>query len=238
MTARANLGRRAALTAVYVERYGISLVFFSLAGFRLYQLLTFSGDIRSRIEASPLIETLNQVIWLQLYLCVGLLLLIGRRVVSLPQRPRDVVLPLATTFFYCAYAVIPWLPTALRQNLAPLQWRAACLEASLVFSLLGLWIAVWAVVSLGRSFGLLIEVRKVVLEGAYRWVRHPMYLGYVFFLGAFALAGFSLACLVLVPLHVGLLLYRARLEEARLCECSPEYQAYRRRTGFIFPKLY
>jgi len=47
----------------------------------------------------------------------------------------------------------------------------------------------------------------------------------------------SLAGFMLVPLHMGLLLYRARLEETRLAARSPEYEAYRRRTGFIFPKF-
>jgi len=33
------------------------------------------------------------------------------------------------------------------------------------------------------------------------------------------------------------LLYRARLEEARLSEYSAEYREYLKRTGFIFPRL-
>jgi protein-S-isoprenylcysteine O-methyltransferase Ste14 len=41
----------------------------------------------------------------------------------------------------------------------------------------------------------------------------------------------------LVPIHIALLLYRARLEEARLSEYSAEYQEYRKRTGFIFPRF-
>jgi protein-S-isoprenylcysteine O-methyltransferase Ste14 len=34
-----------------------------------------------------------------------------------------------------------------------------------------------------------------------------------------------------------LIIYRARLEEARLAESSPEYQEYQKRTGFIFPRF-
>jgi protein-S-isoprenylcysteine O-methyltransferase Ste14 len=159
-------------------------------------------------------------------------------VTGLPERFQDVLVPLATTFFYLAYGIMPWLPPWLGRSLCPADWQAPCAAAGLVLNFVGLWIAVWAAVYLGRSFGVLIEVRQVVLDGAYKWVRHPMYSGYVFFLTGFALANFSPAYFILVPLHIGLLLYRARLEEQRLAAASPQYEEYRRRTGFIFPRLF
>ena len=232
-----TLGRRAALAAVYLERYGVSIVFLILAAVRLHRLLHATPAERSEIEAAPFTTIIRQIIWVQLYVYVGLLLLLGRRVTTPPQRLQDIVLPMATTFFYLAYSAVPWLPAGLNQNLCPLAWQGTCAAASLVLTLLGLWIAIWAAVYLGRSFGVLIEVRKVVLEGAYKWVRHPMYSGYVLFLAGFALANFSLAYFILVPLHIGLLLYRARLEEMRLAEYSPAYAEYRKQTGFIFPKI-
>jgi isoprenylcysteine carboxyl methyltransferase (ICMT) family protein YpbQ len=232
-----TLGRRTALAAVYGERYGVSLVFLCLAGLRLHRLLHVSGAERAELEAAPITRIIGEVIWVQLYVFFGLLLLVGRRVQSPPRRIADLLVPLCTTFFYLAYYAIPWLPEWLKQNLCPAGWRAACVVTGESLTLIGLWLSIWATVYLGRSFGVLVEVKKVVLEGAYRWVRHPMYAGYVWFLAGFALASFSLAGFILVPLHIGLLLYRARLEEARLAESSPEYQAYRQRTGFIFPKF-
>jgi protein-S-isoprenylcysteine O-methyltransferase Ste14 len=231
------LGRRAALAAVYCERYGISVVFLCLAAYRLHRLVTASGAERSEIEAAPFSNIIRQVIWVQLYIYWGVSLLVGRRVAALPEKFLDVILPLATTFFYLAYSVVPWFPLWLRQAVFPADWQGACAAAGLVLNLLGMWIVVWAAVHLGRSFGVLIEVRQVVLDGAYKWVRHPMYSGYVLFLAGFMLANSSLAYFILVPLHTGLLLYRARLEEARLAVCSPQYEDYRRRTGFIFPRL-
>lgn len=237
MTATNTLGRRAALAAVYGERYGMSLVFLCLAGLRVHQLVNPSGPERAAIEAAPLTSIVSQLIWVQLYLYVGVLLLLGRRVMSPPEKISDLLVPMGTTFFYLAYFAIPWFPAWLRENRCPTGWQAAGVAAGGVLNLLGLWIAVWAAVYLGRSFGVLIEVRKVVLDGAYRRMRHPMYAGYLCFLAGFALANCSLAGFMLVPLHMGLLLYRARLEETRLAARSPEYEAYRRRTGFIFPKF-
>lgn len=237
MTTGTNLGRRAALAAIYAERYGLSVVFLCLAGFRLHRLLAVGGLDRTEIEAAPLVGIIRQVIWVQLYVYVGLLLLLGRRVVTPPRTVADLLVPLGTTFFNLAYGAVPWFPSWLKQSLCPIGWQAPCVAAGLLLNLVGLWIAVWAAVYLGRSFSVLIEVRKVVFEGAYRRMRHPMYSGYLCFLAGFALANFSLAYFILVPIHIFLLLYRARLEETRLAECSPEYQEYRRHTGFIFPKF-
>lgn len=237
MTTQTTLGRRVALTAIYLERYGLSLVFFVLAGLRLHGLIVPDATERAQIEAAPVGEVLSRVIWVQLYIYVGLLLLIGRRVTVPPQKIEDLVLPLGTTFFYIAYNAVSWLPACLTKSLLPAGWHTPGVVAGFALNLLGLGISGWAALHLGRSFSVWIEVRKVVLEGAYRHIRHPMYLGYLCFLAGLVLANFSWAYLILVPIHMFLLLYRARREENRLAESSPEYAAYRKRTGFIFPKF-
>lgn len=231
------MGRRVALAAVYIERYGISLVFVYLAIQRVHQVLALTAAAHPGADPSPIFEIIRQLIWIQLYLYSGVLLLLGRRVTSLPQKIEDILLPLCTTFFYLAYAGVSWFPSWLKQSLFPAGWQTPCVALGVVLNLIGLWIAIWAAVYLGRSFGVLIEVRKVVLKGAYKWMRHPMYSGYLCFLAGFALTNFSLAFFILVPLHMFLLLYRARLEEERLAACSPEYAEYRKRTGFVFPKF-
>jgi len=49
-----------------------------------------------------------------------------------------------------------------------------------VIQLVGVAIAIVSLGTLGRSFGLVAANRGVRLEGPYRVVRHPAYLGYVF----------------------------------------------------------
>lgn len=237
MTARSSLGRPIALAAVYIERYGISLVFFFLAIQQLHKVLALVNAAHSGSESFPIADIIRQLIWIQLYLYSGILLLLGRRVTALPQRLEDILLPLGTTFFYLAYYAIPWLPGSLKNSLLPANWQTPFLVTGLILNLIGLWIAIWAAIYLGRSFGVLIEVRTVVLEGAYKWMRHPMYSGYLCFLAGLVMTNFSVAFLVLVPLHILLLLYRAHLEEERLSACSPEYAEHRKRTGFVFPKF-
>jgi protein-S-isoprenylcysteine O-methyltransferase Ste14 len=98
-------------------------------------------------------------------------------------------------------------------------------------------IALWGLIHLGRSFGVYVTVRKVVLTGPYQWVRHPMYLGWVCLYCGIALANFSGAYFLLVALNIGLLLYRAQLEQTQLAAHSEEYREYMQHTRFIFPKL-
>ncbi len=234
---KSTLGRRVAQTAVFLERYGLSLAFFCMAGVRLHHLIVLDPAERAAIAAAPLVEVLRQVIWMQLYVYAGLMLLLGRRVTVPPQKLSDLLLPLGTTFFNLAYSAEPWFPDAFKTSLCPPAWQPAGAVAGFGLNLAGLLISIWAAVSLGRSFSVWIEVRRVVLDGAYRRIRHPMYLGYLCFLTGVALANFSAAYLSLVGLHVGLLLYRARLEERRLAEASPDYRAYCQRSGFILPRF-
>ena len=78
-------------------------------------------------------------------------------------------------------------------------------------------------------------MRKVVLHGIYRYVRHPIYLGYLFIWAGLVLVHQSFIILPLVGIHAILMVFRARLEESRLAEVSPAYREYVKQTGFLFP---
>jgi protein-S-isoprenylcysteine O-methyltransferase Ste14 len=228
------LGRSVAKAAIFFERYVVSLIFFFYAWERANLLLASKSEF-ALIQAHPVIEIFRQVVWLLFDIFTGMVLLFGRRVAVLPKNLKDVLVPLITTFFYLAYEASRHLPAWLTENRCPAAWQVVCVTTGLFLNLLGLSIATWATLSLGRSFGVLIEVRKVVTEGAYRWVRHPIYFGYLFFILGFLATNFSIAFFILVPVQIALMVYRARLEEVRLAESSPEYQEYQRRTGFLFP---
>ena len=96
---------------------------------------------------------------------------------------------------------------------------------TIVIAAVGLMVVVLGKLSLGRSFGLTPANRGVVSSGLYRFVRHPIYLGYLITHVGFVLANpADWNLLVLAAADVALLL-RAKCEERTLA-ADDAYRAY------------
>jgi protein-S-isoprenylcysteine O-methyltransferase Ste14 len=90
---------------------------------------------------------------------------------------------------------------------------------------LGLVVVVLGKLSLGRSFGLVPANRGIVSTGMYRWLRHPIYLGYLITHAGFLLAnptGWNLALLATADIA---LMFRAVCEEQTLAR-DEAYRSY------------
>ena len=233
------VSRSAVAASGFVERYVLSLVylFFAWTEFHNLALLSLDWSGPAGIEGIAFIRFVKHVTLFLLQLFIGSLLLIGKSPSSQPRNLRELFVPLAASFFLLTYNAIPLLPASLRENLLPLKMQMPCAEAALVLGILGAAISTWGVASLGRSFGIFVSVREIVLEGPYRFVRHPIYLGYFCIGAGLVLVNASVAIFIIVPIHVLLLICRAHLEETRLAESSESYRDYMKRTGFIFPRL-
>jgi protein-S-isoprenylcysteine O-methyltransferase Ste14 len=226
------------LTSIYVERWVLSLVFLYLAWTEFDKAEGLHSGRYQPESASVFVDVARHYILFVAACLTGLFLLIARRAAVLPERMSFVLVPLVTTFFTMLYYTVPSFPEALRASLAPPEWRRTFVTIGLACVIIGPLISLWGIVHLGRSFGVFVAVRKVVLTGPYRWVRHPMYLGWVFICIGVALSNFSAAYFLLTGIHMALLIYRARLEESQLAQHSPEYREIMKRTGFIFPKFW
>ncbi len=79
-------------------------------------------------------------------------------------------------------------------------------------------LTIWALFYLRRSFSLTVEVRALVREGPYRWIRHPMYLGEILTAGAVSFWRFSSQNLIFFVAFVSIQLLRAWIEEKKLSE--------------------
>jgi protein-S-isoprenylcysteine O-methyltransferase Ste14 len=96
---------------------------------------------------------------------------------------------------------------------------------------LALWLVIWGKMSLGRSFAILPANRGVVTGGAYRFVRHPIYAGYLaghilFLLSSFSVYNFTVyAIITLFQIH-------RILREERILALTPEYRAYLKRVRY------
>jgi protein-S-isoprenylcysteine O-methyltransferase Ste14 len=91
---------------------------------------------------------------------------------------------------------------------------------------------------LGRSFSIMAEARKLVSDGPYAIVRHPLYLAEeIAIIGAFVQYA-SWTMLPFFMVHFACQLQRMRYEEVVLREAFPDYDAYARRTAGLIPGVW
>ena len=99
----------------------------------------------------------------------------------------------------------------------------------------GLLLSVAAKLALNRSFGIVAANRGIKRGGPYRFVRHPMYLGYVVTQLGFLLDSFSARNLIIYSL-AWLMNWLRLVEEERHLMLDPQYQAFASKVrGRILP---
>lgn len=107
-----------------------------------------------------------------------------------------------------------------------------------LFGIAGLSLALYALRWLGRSFSILPEARRLVTDGPYRFVRHPLYVA-----EALSTLGVTLQLQQPVGALLALSIYlgqfaRMGYEEEVLERAFPEYADYRKRTFRVIPYIY
>jgi protein-S-isoprenylcysteine O-methyltransferase Ste14 len=114
-------------------------------------------------------------------------------------------------------------------------WLAA---VGLVLFALGLGLAVWARVHLGRNWGTPMTQKlqpELVTSGPYRLVRHPIYSG-ILVAGLGTVLALSWLWVTVVALAAVYFLYSARVEERYLTDEFPDaYPPYKRSTKMLIP---
>ena len=104
--------------------------------------------------------------------------------------------------------------------------------------LIGSVMQVVAILSLNRSFALVPALRELKTDGAYRFVRHPVYLSYLVSLTGFLVSNYSAYNATVIATALALMLWRIRLEERLLTE-SDEYQRYCMRVRWrLLPRVW
>ncbi len=153
------------------------------------------------------------------------LVLTSRNPVTRDWHPVALITSLPATFYFLV------LDLDTGQNLLP-----ETISSSLI--LCGALWQIFAKLSLGRAFGLLPADRKVVTHGAYRVVRHPIYLGYFISHSGFLAAHASLHNLLVYSGLYVLQWIRIEREERWLAQ-QDTYRAYQARVRWrLLPGLY
>lgn len=112
------------------------------------------------------------------------------------------------------------------------------LALSNVIMLAGMAFAVAALATLGKSFSIIPQARRLVVRGPYRLVRHPLYLGELIAVLGLVLAGITLSKIAVFLLLTICQVYRATQEEILLASVFQEYRDYASRTPRFLPGLF
>lgn len=82
------------------------------------------------------------------------------------------------------------------------------------------------------------EDHCLITRGVYAWVRHPLYASTILMLIGFALQMHNALVLVgVIAIFIPMMVYRAKQEEALLCQSFSEYPQYAAKVGMLFPKV-
>jgi protein-S-isoprenylcysteine O-methyltransferase Ste14 len=123
----------------------------------------------------------------------------------------------------------------------PATHNAALVGVGVSLFALGLAVAVWARVHLGRNWGMPMSQKdspELVTTGPYRWIRNPIYTGLILAMIGTAIA-VSLDWLAVVVVLGGYFVYSAVMEQRLMAEQFPDtYPAYRNSTRMLIPFLF
>jgi len=97
----------------------------------------------------------------------------------------------------------------------------------------GLILSILSKLYLNRSFGLIAANRGVKVRGPYRFIRHPMYVGYVISQVAFLGGSLSTRNLVIYAIAWAAQLIRVREEERVLLQ-DQDYRSFAERVRYRF----
>jgi protein-S-isoprenylcysteine O-methyltransferase Ste14 len=113
----------------------------------------------------------------------------------------------------------------------------------IVLMLAGIVFRQWAIWVLGRFFSTRVRIvsdHRIVMEGPYRFLRHPSYTGMLMILLGLGLASRTwLGTIIILALFSLVIGYRIIVEENALkAEFGQEYLEYAKKTKRLFPFLF
>jgi protein-S-isoprenylcysteine O-methyltransferase Ste14 len=114
----------------------------------------------------------------------------------------------------------------------------ALLVASTLVAVVGFAASIIVAATLGRSFSILPQARKLVINGPYRWVRHPLYLAQLITISGLMWQFVQPWAFLIACVTAAMQFPRMHYEERILAETYPPYRAYMARTKRLIPGIY
>jgi isoprenylcysteine carboxyl methyltransferase (ICMT) family protein YpbQ len=139
--------------------------------------------------------------------------------------PRTVAVNLRTLAASGGMLIIPCFMRPIGQS------SGALATSGLVFELFGVAVTQVARVYMGRSFGVLPANRGIVSKGPFRWVRHPIYFGWLMLSIGYAMSYPNERNIMLIVATLPFMVWRIDQEEAHL-SADREYRSYMNRVRY------
>jgi protein-S-isoprenylcysteine O-methyltransferase Ste14 len=133
--------------------------------------------------------------------------------------------------------VATFLPFTIPMLSRPSDNPNIMLSANLA-TIFGIAIALYSLSTLGGSFSIIPQARRLVQTGPYKLVRHPVYIGELISTFGVVLAQPSTTAMAIYCLLTALLIYRALQEEKLLANIFPEYETYSLRRARFIPGIF
>jgi len=177
---------------------------------RISDLVLFvftAAELVALIQLTPQFDVVDWIYVLQNLLVLGFALTRHAPVAQDRSLPAAIAVAVSITYPYAQVICLTWMAgydgwPAVGFVLVAL---AACLSLA-------------SLLSLGRLFGFRPALRGLATHGAYRFVRHPMYLAYFISDIGYELNEWNLGTLLLVLAGWASLIYRIRAEERILSQ--------------------
>ena len=180
------------------------------------------------------------LLWLAVFILWAILRLTTKKTVGSHSDARAQV---SVWFVWLAWLILfnrNLRPGVLGERFFPVS--PAINAIGMALTIVGLGFAVWARFAIGRNWGAMITVQedhKLIQQGPYAIVRHPIYSGFMLatlgtalILGEFG----GLISVVLIVLAWG---YKAHMEESFMIEqFGTEYEDYRHRVKGLIPGIW
>ncbi|HEX5506967.1 MAG TPA: isoprenylcysteine carboxylmethyltransferase family protein [Pseudolabrys sp.] len=213
------------MTPRFEDIFGKSI----LAGiFSLLAAVQISA-IAGMLHASDAIERFGTTIVAKAFTLIFLLMTVVLTVKRLPPKdsaagiePR--VTAITGTFILMLLAFVPPGATSAFVRL---------LSAALIVT--GTFLSIFCLYWLGRSFSVMATARRLVIQGPYAYVRHPLYVAEAVTTAGVVLLNWSISAAVIGVVWCVFQYRRSVNEEAVLCSAFPEYDEYARTVPRFIP---